>query len=171
VSSRLDERRTLEVIYVDSKIGKFHLSRACAGAIIRRIYAFRREACYGSLTPRYHHIGCLQCGPTPKHPVPWPSIPDSVQEALLKRQINWARAAVFSTNSRIRYRRRPQTSSLLPWKCGRKLDESLLGDEREALLRECIVEFYLRPERPSLAALQLEVRRRERHSVFDRCRN
>ena len=59
-----------------------------------------------------------------------------------------------------RYRRRPQTSSLLPWKRGRKPDESLLGDEREALLHECIDEFYLRPERPSLAALQLEVRRR-----------
>ena len=51
-----------------------------------------------------------------------------------------------------RYRRRPQTSSLLPWKRGRKLDESLLDDEREALLHECIDEFYLRPERPSLAA-------------------
>jgi len=59
-----------------------------------------------------------------------------------------------------RYRRRPQTSSLLPWKRGRKPDGSLLGDEREALLNECIDEFYLRPERPSLAALHLEVRRR-----------
>jgi hypothetical protein len=38
-----------------------------------------------------------------------------------------------------RYRRRPQTSSLLPWKRGRKPDESLLGDEREALLHECMM--------------------------------
>jgi putative transposase len=59
-----------------------------------------------------------------------------------------------------RYRRRPQTSSLLPWKRGRKPDEPLLSDEREALLNACIDEFYLQPERPSLAALHLEVRRR-----------
>lgn len=59
-----------------------------------------------------------------------------------------------------RYRRRPQTSSLLPWKRGRKPDEPLLSDEREALLTACITEFYLQPERPSLAALQVEVRRR-----------
>jgi putative transposase len=59
-----------------------------------------------------------------------------------------------------RYRRRPQTSSLLPWKRGRTPNDSLLGDEREALLNTCIDEFYLRPERPSLAALHLEVRRR-----------
>src|ERR1700722_18512098 len=59
-----------------------------------------------------------------------------------------------------RYRRRPQTSSLLPWKRGRKPAEFLLGEEREALLNTCIDQFYLQPERPSLAALQLEVRRR-----------
>ena len=59
-----------------------------------------------------------------------------------------------------RYRRRPQTSSLLPWKRGRKPNESLLSKERETLLKSCIDEFYLRPERPSLAALHLEVRRR-----------
>jgi putative transposase len=59
-----------------------------------------------------------------------------------------------------RYRRRPQASSLLPWKRGRKPDEPLLSDDREALLSACITEFYLQPERPSLAALQVEVRRR-----------
>jgi hypothetical protein len=37
-----------------------------------------------------------------------------------------------------RYRRHPQTSSLFPWKRGRKRDEPLLGDEREALLNACI---------------------------------
>jgi putative transposase len=58
-----------------------------------------------------------------------------------------------------RYRRRPQTSSLLPWKRGRKPSEFLLGDQREALLNTCIDEFYLQPERPSLAALELEVGR------------
>jgi hypothetical protein len=40
-----------------------------------------------------------------------------------------------------RYRRRPQTSSLLPWKRGPKPNESLLGDEREALLNTCIGEW------------------------------
>ena len=58
-----------------------------------------------------------------------------------------------------RYRRGPQTSSLLPWKRGRKPSESLLGEEREALLNTCIEEFYLQPAGPSLAALQQEVRR------------
>ncbi|MDX6460463.1 MAG: Mu binding, gamma subdomain [Acidobacteriaceae bacterium] len=68
--------------------------------------------------------------------------------------------------------RRPQTSSLLPWKRGRKPNESLLGDEREALLNTCIDECYLRPERPSLAALHLEVRRRfaERVLAVPTCR-
>jgi putative transposase len=59
-----------------------------------------------------------------------------------------------------RYRQRPQTSSLLPWKRGRKPDEPLLDDECEALLNTCIDEFYLQLERPSFAALHLEVRRR-----------
>ncbi len=53
------------------------------------------------------------------------------------------------------YRRRPQTSSLLPWKRGRKPNGFLLSEEREALLTTCIDEFYLRPERPSIAALHL----------------
>jgi hypothetical protein len=34
----------------------------------------------------------------------------------------------------------------------------LLSDEREVLLNARIDEFYLQPERPSLAALHLEVR-------------
>jgi len=66
-----------------------------------------------------------------------------------------------------RYRRRPQTSSLLPWKRGRKPDEPLLSDEREALLNACIDEFYLQPERRSLAALYLEVRRRFAERTLD----
>ena len=48
----------------------------------------------------------------------------------------------------------------MPWKRGRKPNGFLLSDEREALLNTCIDEFYLRPERPTLAALHLEVRRR-----------
>jgi hypothetical protein len=56
-------------------------------------------------------------------------------------------------------RYRPQTSSLFPWRRGRKPDEPLLSDDREALLSACITECYLQPERPSLAGLQVEVRR------------
>ena len=58
-----------------------------------------------------------------------------------------------------RYKQRPQTSSLLPRKRGRGNNVTLLEDEREKLLDDCIREFYLRPERPSLAALVLEVKR------------
>ena len=78
---------------------------------------------------------------------------ESIAEAAT--QLGLSRSILYKLLQR--YRPRPQTSSLLPWKRGRKPDESLLGD---ALLHECIDEFYLRPERPSLAALQLEVRRR-----------
>src|SRR5450756_635816 len=81
---------------------------------------------------------------------------ESVAEAA--DQLGLSRSILYKLLQR--YRRRPQTSSLLPWKRGRKPDASLLGDERKALLSECIDEFYLRPERPSLAALHLEVRRR-----------
>jgi putative transposase len=81
---------------------------------------------------------------------------ESVAEAA--DQLGLSRTILYKLLQR--YRRRPQTSSLLPWKRGRKPVDSLLGEEREALLNTCIDEFYLQPERPSLAALQLEVRRR-----------
>jgi len=42
-----------------------------------------------------------------------------------------------------RYRRRPQTSSLLPWKRGRGLSVHVLAQEREELLQVGIREFYL----------------------------
>jgi putative transposase len=56
-----------------------------------------------------------------------------------------------------RYKQRPQTSSLLPWTRGREEKATCLGKPREELLSACIREFYLRPERPSLAALVREV--------------
>lgn len=59
-----------------------------------------------------------------------------------------------------RYRQRPQASSLLPWKRGRDNNVRVLDQNREQLLNACIKGFYLRPERPSLAALVQEVRRR-----------
>jgi putative transposase len=59
-----------------------------------------------------------------------------------------------------RYKQRPQTSSLLPWKRGREFKATFLDTPREELLSCCIREFYLRLERPSLAALVREVRLR-----------
>jgi putative transposase len=61
-----------------------------------------------------------------------------------------------------RYRQRSQTSSLLPGKRGREPKVAVLGRDREQLLSSCIEEFYLRPERPRLSALMLEVRRSRR---------
>lgn len=58
-----------------------------------------------------------------------------------------------------RYKQRPQTSSLLPWKRGRDNNITVLDKDREQLLTSCIKDFYLRPERPSLAALVQEVKR------------
>ena len=58
-----------------------------------------------------------------------------------------------------RYRQRPHTSSLLPLKRGRDTYTTVLDQNRELLLDSCIREFYLRPERPSLAALIQEVKR------------
>jgi putative transposase len=58
-----------------------------------------------------------------------------------------------------RYKQRPQTSSLLPWKRGRDNNITVLDKERELLLTGCIKDFYLRPERPSLAVLIQEVNR------------
>jgi putative transposase len=58
-----------------------------------------------------------------------------------------------------RYRQRPQTSSLLPFKRGRDTYTTVLDKTREHLLDSCIREFYLRPERPSFASLIQEVRR------------
>jgi putative transposase len=59
-----------------------------------------------------------------------------------------------------RYRQRSQTSSLLPGKRGREPKAPVLDQDREDLLSSCIQEFYLKPERPRLAALMLEIRRR-----------
>jgi putative transposase len=59
-----------------------------------------------------------------------------------------------------RYKRRPQTSSLLPLKRGRAEKSQFLDPVREDLIAVCIKEFYLTRERPSLGALFQEVKRR-----------
>lgn len=59
-----------------------------------------------------------------------------------------------------RYKQRPQTSSLLPWKRGRSAKSQFLDPAREDLIGDCIKQVYLVPERPSLATLFQEIKRR-----------
>ena len=59
-----------------------------------------------------------------------------------------------------RYRQRPQTSSLLPWKRGRDSSTQLLDEDRENLIKACIQDFYLTTQRPSMAAFSRELSRR-----------
>ena len=77
---------------------------------------------------------------------------------MATRQLRIGRSVLYDLVNR--YRRRPQTSSLLPWKRGRDGKLNFLEPGREQLLNACIEEFDLTPERPSLAALVQEVRRR-----------
>jgi putative transposase len=79
-----------------------------------------------------------------------------VEEAAL--ELGLGRSVVYDLLKR--YRLRPQTSSLLPGKRGREPKLPILRQDREQLLGTCIQEFYLKPERPRLAALMLEVQRR-----------
>ena len=79
-----------------------------------------------------------------------------VEEAAL--ELGLRRSVVYDLLKR--YRQRSQTSSLLPGKRGREPKVAVLGRDREQLLSSCIEEFYLKPERPRLSALNLEIRRR-----------
>jgi putative transposase len=79
-----------------------------------------------------------------------------VNEAAL--QLGLRRSVIYDLLKR--YRRRSQTSSLLPGKRGREPEVPVLKEVREQLLSSCIQDFYLQPERPRLAALVLEVQRR-----------
>jgi putative transposase len=80
---------------------------------------------------------------------------EDVEEA--SRHLQIARSFLYKLVRR--YRQRPKTSSLLPWKRGRDTYTTFLDKTREHLLDSCIREFYLRPERPSFAALIQEVKR------------
>lgn len=80
---------------------------------------------------------------------------DDLEDAM--RRLHMGRSVLYELIHR--YRQRPQTSSLLPWKRGRDNNVTVLDQKREQLLNSCIKEFYLRPERPSLAALIREVKR------------
>jgi len=73
--------------------------------------------------------------------------PTLVQDAT--RQLRLSRSVLYDLLRR--YKQRPQTSSLLPWKRGRATKATFLESTREELLNSSIQDFYLRPERPSLA--------------------
>ena len=79
-----------------------------------------------------------------------------IEEAT--RQLRLSRTVFYDLLRR--YKQRPQTSSLLPRKRGREFKATFLDRRREELLNSCIQEFYLKMERPSLAALVREVRLR-----------
>ena len=82
--------------------------------------------------------------------------PDDVERAV--RHLRVSRSLLYTLVRR--YRQLPRASSLLPWKRGRDTHSTFLEQNREQLLKACIQEFYLRSERPSMAALIREVRRR-----------
>jgi putative transposase len=79
-----------------------------------------------------------------------------LQEAMLR--LGLSRSVLYKLVQR--YRDRPQTSSLLPWKRGRDWNLQVLSPKQEELLQACIQEFYLPRERPTVAALMREVKRR-----------
>ena len=86
------------------------------------------------------------------------SRPGAERVGVAARELGLGRSVVHDLLRR--YRQRSQTSSLLPGERGHKYKVPLLGADRERLLNACIQEFYLKPERPRLSALMLEVRRR-----------
>ena len=67
-----------------------------------------------------------------------------VEERKLNRsRVTWAMESLEVSRSVLydlvrRYKRRPQTSSLLPWKRGRNTNAQFLDPSREELLRTCI---------------------------------
>jgi putative transposase len=81
---------------------------------------------------------------------------DCLRQAML--QLGLSRSVLYDLVRR--FRQRPKTSSLLPWKRGRGDYTRFLDESREDLLTACIKDFYLVRERPPLAALFQEVRRR-----------
>jgi putative transposase len=57
-----------------------------------------------------------------------------------------------------RYRTRPQVSSLLPMKRGRKRQSRFLDQAREKIIDAAIRDFFLKPERPRISDLMLAIR-------------
>jgi putative transposase len=76
-----------------------------------------------------------------------------IEEAAKKLELG--PAMVFRLVAR--YRREHRTSALIPETPGRKPGSRVLGIKQEQLIEAKIKDFYLRPERPSLAALHREL--------------
>ena len=53
----------------------------------------------------------------------------------------------------VKFRKRPQVSSLLPGKRGRKASARALSVAAEAVVRDAITDVYLQPEKPRLSDL------------------
>jgi putative transposase len=86
---------------------------------------------------------------------------DGLTSAQLREagvRLNLCRSVVYKLVHR--FRQRPKTSSLLPWKPGRGQHTRFLDRSREDLLTACIKEVYLVREQAPLATLFQEVRRR-----------
>ena len=58
-----------------------------------------------------------------------------------------------------KFRKRPQVSSLLPGKRGRKAAARALSEAAEAVVREAIASVYLQREKPRLSDLLKEIQR------------
>ncbi len=58
-----------------------------------------------------------------------------------------------------KFRKRPQVSSLLPGKRGRKASARALSVAAEAVVRDAIADVYLQPEKPRLSDLLKEIQR------------
>ena len=71
------------------------------------------------------------------------------------RKLKLGRAMVFRLVAR--YRGEHRTSALIPGSPGRKPGSRVLGSKQEQLIDAKIKDFYLRPERPTLAALHREL--------------
>ena len=56
-----------------------------------------------------------------------------------------------------KFRKRPQVSSLLPGKRGRKASARALSVAAEAVVRDAITDVYLQPEKPRLSDLLREI--------------
>jgi putative transposase len=72
------------------------------------------------------------------------------------KQLNLSRSSIYRLLAR--YRSRPQITSLLPKKRGRREDSRCLDELKERILNQAVQEFFLRRERPRISDLLLTIR-------------
>ena len=78
--------------------------------------------------------------------------------ATASAELGISRSLVFRLVAK--FRRRPQVSSLLPGKRGRKAAARALSAATEAIVRDAIANVYLQREKPRLSDLLKEIQRR-----------